>query len=192
MTRYRPTDYVRLYEETLAKLETDSDDRALQHQAVLALARAGATDFAQAEYERYGLDQCHDDEDIMALAARLEKDRFLTASGDKKTKHANKSAGLYQAAFEKTGGFYSGINSATMSFISAQDAVRASIDADTILRLLPETEALSPENLYFIEATRAEGHLLRGDLKRAKASLQRAIRHDPLNYPAHSTTLKQF
>ena len=62
----------------LAQLEHDGSPEALscKHLAVLSLARSGAMEFAQSEYERYGLTRISGHEDIMALAGRLAKDRF--------------------------------------------------------------------------------------------------------------------
>jgi len=67
-------DYIGSYESAVMKLQLSPDDRALQHQAVLALARMGALDLALSEYERYGLSNVRHHEDIMALGARLSKD----------------------------------------------------------------------------------------------------------------------
>src|ERR1700754_2119552 len=50
----------------------------LKHGAVLALARAGATDEAAARFERYRLAES-DEADVVALRARIAKDLALTA-----------------------------------------------------------------------------------------------------------------
>jgi len=47
--------YILNYESAVEALKTRPDDRDLQHQAVLSLARAGSLDFAIAEFKRFGL-----------------------------------------------------------------------------------------------------------------------------------------
>ena len=107
---------LKTYDSTVASLTQTPHDPVLQHRAVLALARAGSLDFAWAEYRRYGLDKftTHQDpkflEDIMGLGARLLKDLFLASSGKAAKNYAVQSSEKYEAAYQITGGFYSGIN----------------------------------------------------------------------------------
>jgi len=81
MTPIHPHDYIQNYEAGVAALKDRPNDRQLQHQIVLALARAGALTFAISEYDRFGLSAVTDDEDIMALNGRLSKDLYLRSSG---------------------------------------------------------------------------------------------------------------
>jgi len=185
-------DFMQVYEAALSALETTPHDREAQHKAVLALARMGSLNFAQKEYERLGLHRIRHDEDIMALGARLSKDLYLVTAGKIALEHARDSAAKYEAAFQDTGGYYSGINAATMALMADMPS---NIILDRVLKILeqlPETENLSPEDHYFIEATRAECFLLLGDNEKAKDTLNHAIAFDPLNFTAHASTLKQF
>ena len=185
-------DYIATYESALLSLESDPNNSKLQSKAVLALARMGSLNFALKEYRRYRLDKIRHHEDIMALGGRLSKDFFLASSGAKALEHARDSAAQYEAAFQDTKGFYSGINSATMAFLSDMpwDIVKARVDST--LNLLPPPQDLTPENHYFIEATRAECLLLLGDIEASQHALRKAVNFDPLNYTAHASTLKQF
>ena len=185
-------DFIAAYEAAKRGLVTDPDNRKLQHAAVLALARAGSTRFAEQEYRRFGLHKVTDNEDVMALGARLAKDRFLQAIGRDPVSHARLSAQLYDNAFAATGGYYSGINAATMALMAGATHDIAAQKAKALREHLPKTKTLSSGDLYFIEATRAEAYLLEGDLMRAHRSLRIAIQHDPLNYTAHASTLRQF
>lgn len=170
----------------------------LQHRAVLALARAGSLDFAWAEYRRYGLDKvtAHQDakllEDIMGLGARLLKDLFLVSSGKEARDYALQSSERYETAFKITGGFYSGINAATMGLMGGMEIAMIASRAQDIMRQLPPLTEIDKETLYFIEATRAEALLLLGETYNARNILRAAIRHDPQNYTAHASTLRQF
>ena len=185
-------DYIGSYESAVMKLQLSPDDRALQHQAVLALARMGALDLALSEYERYGLSNVRHHEDIMALGARLSKDLYLTAKGAAAKQHSLNSAQQYEVAYKETEGYYSGINSATMALLADMPEDIVKTRAQHIKKVLPPTKNLTPTDYYFIEATRAECCLLLNDINGAVKSLRRALEFDPLNYTAHTTTLKQF
>ena len=102
------------YDEAISHLSDSPNDRTAQHQAVLSLARLGATDFALKEYQRYGLHLETTNEDITALKARLLKDLYLRANPDKSRTYALQSAQQYDVAYKATGGYYSGVNAATM------------------------------------------------------------------------------
>jgi len=186
------------YDHAIIALAKTPDSLDLKHQAVLALVRAGSLEFALTQYERYGLDeiQAHSDpkalEDIMALAGRLQKDLYLASSGRKAQQHAEQSAQKYEAAFKASGGYYSGINSTTMALLAGMSEDMVAGRANAILQLLPAPENLSKETLYFIEATRAEAHMLLGASGEAQVALRRAFDHDPVNFSAHASTLKQF
>ena len=187
-------DNIAIYQQALDALEphmglATADVLALQHKAVLALARAGASDFAQKEYERYGLTRITQHEDIMALAGRLAKDRF-EASGD--IEEARASANFYETAFQSTGGYYSGINAATMSMIAKVPPEIVMGRAQAVLTRLSALSGESDEERYFLHATRAEAQYILGDKAAAASALQAALDYDPLNYTAHASTYRQF
>lgn len=192
MTPINQHDYIRIYEAGIEALKSRPLDIEIQHQVVLALARAGALDFAMAEYDRYGLASIRDHEDIMALNGRLSKDLYLRASGPRAREHAQAAARKYEVAFQNTLGYYSGINSATMALMADMPEERITARIEAIEALLPISSEMTPEDHYFVQATRAECFLLRGEQKTAAGALRDAIDFDPLNYAAHATTLKQF
>lgn len=186
------TDFVWAYEQALTQVSKHPNDRAAQHRAVLALARMGAIDLAKSEYARFGLSEVRHHEDIMALDGRLSKDLYQLTSGKTALEHARDSAQKYEAAFQDTKGYYSGINAATMAFLAEMPTDIVAARVENILSLLPEAQKLTPSDHYFVEATRAECFLLQGNIPAAEASLRAAVTFDPLNYPAHASTLKQF
>src|ERR1700716_3144716 len=75
-------------------LEQHPDDLWLKHRAVLALARAGATDEAERRFREYGLVDVAD-EDVAALRARIAKDVALAAGGARGRRLAGRAADLY-------------------------------------------------------------------------------------------------
>ena len=162
------------------------------YQSILTLARAGSTDFALSEYVRLGLDKIRHNEDIMALHGRLYKDMYLSQSNEAARKSAQLSADRYEAAFKDSHGFYSGINAATMSLLAHFDEAMVSMRARRILDILPPPQLLDAQTKYFIEATRAEAYLLLSEVMKAEHAFRLAVDHDPLNYTAHASTLKQF
>jgi hypothetical protein len=180
------------YDIAVTALREHPDSPELMHRAVLALAQAGSLDFALAEYTRYGLDTIRHHEDIMALGGRLYKDLYLSHSGKEARNYAQLSSQKYEAAFQDCGGYYAGINAATMALIGGTPDDIVHERARTILTKLPTTKNTDKKTLYFIEATRAEAHLLRAERAECETALRAALMHDPLNYPAHASTVKQF
>ncbi|MGB0907084.1 MAG: tetratricopeptide repeat-containing protein [Maricaulaceae bacterium] len=192
MPNHTSTDYLKTYDAALVALKTSPDDASLKYDAVLSLARAGSLEFALAEHKRYKLGNIKSDEDIMSLSGRLYKDLCLKHTGKEALHWARESTLSYEAAFRATHGYYSGINSATMAFLAEmpKDIIKAR--AENILKMLPQSDNLPIADLYFLNATRAEAWLLLDNILQTQSCLQAAINHDPLNYTAHATTLKQF
>ena len=169
--------------------DNSAEGLALKHKAVLALARTGATQQAQSEYRRFGLERIRHHEDIMALKGRLFKDRY---SVSKDIEDARVSASAYEAAFQDTEGYYSGINAATMSLLANIPSEIVLGRAQAVLTRLSDMSGDSPEDRYFIQASRAEAHYILGDRLAAQDALQAALDYDPLNYTAHASTYRQF
>ena len=180
------------YTSAMRVLDSHPQDRQAQHEAVLSLARLGATDFAMREYARFGLDAARDDEDVLALRGRLFKDVFRHAPDGAKDEAAQSSADAYMTAFERTGGTYSGINAATMTRLAGTDPALAEELARGVLCKLDTQAPGHGSERYFHHATRAEAYLLLGDEDRARMWLSRAMNSDPLHYTAHAATLGQF
>jgi hypothetical protein len=109
-------------------------DVRLKHRAVLALARAGATEEASRRFALYGLDNVQD-EDVAALLARIAKDRALASHGEAQRVHAGRAAALYAQVFAATGGYYPAINAATL-WLVAGDAARSRELAARVLQIL--------------------------------------------------------
>ena len=162
------------------------DDVSLKHRAVLALARAGATEEASRRFADYGLDRI-DDEDIGGLQARIAKDAALSQHGDARVLGAARAAELYAAVFARTGGYYPAVNAATLSLI-AGDTAGARELAEKVLRLV----RASGEDSYWTAATEAEALLLLGRDAAAHEALERAaVRHER-DYGALATTRRQL
>ncbi len=162
------------------------DDIWLKHRAVLALARTGATEEAARRFEQYGLADVPD-EDVASLEARIAKDLALAADGSERAGQAARAARLYGAVFERTGGYYPAINSATLWLI-AGDPRRARELAAVVLEILAAEDVDS----YFAAATDAEARLLRGDEVAARRGLVRAAALHEQDYGALASTRRQL
>jgi hypothetical protein len=169
-------------------LSEHPDDAALKHRAVLALARAGATEEAARRFVDYGLDRIEDeDEDIGALRARIAKDSALAEEGEVRRRRAGRAAELYGAVFARTGGYYPAINAASLSLIAGNET-RARELAEAVLSLV----AASGEDSYWAAATEAEALLLLVRDVAAHEALERAAARHDLDYGALATTRRQL
>jgi hypothetical protein len=158
----------------------------LAHRAVLALARAGSTDEAARRFDAYGLGG-RQEEDVAALRARIAKDVALAASGPERAREAARSGELYGAIFARTGGYYQGVNAATLSLLAGDAARARSLAADVLDRL-----AAGGDNSYYAAATEAEAQLLLGRPDAARAAVTRAAGLHGGDYGAVATTRRQL
>jgi hypothetical protein len=165
------------------------DDIWLKHRAVLALARAGATEQAALRFDEYGLaDAEADHEDIASLRARIAKDVALAARDEVSRRHeAANAAAAYAAIFERTGGYYPAINAATLSLLAGEPEHAADL-ARQVLQLLQT----GGEESYYAAATEAEARLLLRDVAAARSALARAARLYGGDFGAVSTTRRQL
>lgn len=164
------------------------DDTWLKHRAVLALARAGATEQAAARFDEYGLAGVEDEnEDVASLRARIAKDVALATRGDEQRRDAGHAAAAYAAVFERTGGYYPAINAATMSLVAGDPAA-----AQKLARRVLELLATGDQDSYYVAATEAEARLLLGDSAGASTALARAAGLHEGDFGAVSTTRRQL
>jgi len=178
------------YDLARAALEAGEISRKIVYQAVLCLARAGAVDFARAEYVRLGLDRVDDDPDAIALGARLLKDVALAARGPRRTAFARASTRRYHALSQRFGGLYGAINAATMTLV-AGDRPGGQALAAAALRSSPPS-GLTGEAAYYEAASRAEAWFLIGEPDAARATMAEALAHAPRAFAAHASTLRQL
>jgi hypothetical protein len=167
-------------------LEEHPGDVLLQHRAVLALARAGSTEQAAQRFEHYGL-AAVELEDAQALQARIAKDIALAAEGEQRQRLALRSAALYEAILEHTGGYYPGINAATLRLVGGDTD-----GAEQLARRVLEILRGSGERGYYAAATEAEARLLLEEIDAAVAALERAAKLHESDYAAMATTRRQL
>lgn len=178
------------YDIAHAALEAGESAREIAYTAVLCLARAGAVDFARAEYVRLGLAEAEDYADAVALGARLLKDVALAARGPRRVAFAKASLRRYEALSRRFGGLYGAINAATLTLM-AGDRAGAAVRAAAVLAT-PPTPGLEGEGAYYETASRAEAWFLTGDQGAACETLATAMASAPRAYAAHASTLRQL
>lgn len=183
----RNGEYLRAYDSALVGLEDTPDNNELHYFAVLALARTGATDQAQARYTQFKLDRINNI-DYAALGARLVKDKALVSHPTKKPSRFTAAAKLYEAVFEQTDHkeFYPAINAATTYFLAGEHK-KADALARTVLSLCQETEPS-----YWRYASEAEAHLLIGNIDLAVRALESSNEYADNNLAAMGATKKQL
>jgi CRP-like cAMP-binding protein len=142
------------------------------HRAVLATARMGAISEALALLDKHKLGRDLADEELACLRPRLLRD-LAFAAGDEApdARHLAQSARDYERVFEKTRGFYPGINAAA-GYALAGETEKAGAIARSVWKILQERsdEDSEAEESYWRRTTLAECKLLEGD-KIAAANL---------------------
>jgi len=103
--------------DALAKWPEDTRLRQLQG---LALARSGATERANASLEKLRR-AGQADEETLGMLARTYKDlASQTGSRVEEKRFLRRAAEIYLEAYERTGGYWSGINAATMNLLTGR------------------------------------------------------------------------
>jgi adenylate cyclase len=186
----RRGDHLKAHDLAMQGLREHGDSIALKHRAVLSLARCGSTEGAERLLRELGL-AGHSDEDVASLEARLVKDRALRAGGDEGRALARTAAAMYAAVYARTGGYYPGINAATMMLLGGDRARARTIARDVDCACAVAT-AHGEIDAYYLEATRAEVALVLGDSARAHDHLvlARALSHG--DHAAVAATRRQL
>ena len=151
------------------------DVRLLQLQA-LALARTGATKRASAILVELR-EQGQEDEETFGILARTHKDFWMIApTEEERAHHLRCSLADYLKGYECSGGYYTGINAASMALVAGETEIAQRI-ANEVRVICEESLAKcgsdSPES-YWLQATAAEAALVSGDMDSARLNYTRA------------------
>jgi len=176
------------YDAALQGLEAHPGDLWLGHRAVLNLAKAGATARAETEYERLGLHRSHEP-DIAALRARIAKDRALAAAGAERAALLSRAADLYEAIYLHGGGYYPGINVATLRLLAGERQAAERVAREVLA--LCQSPGGTVEDAYYRAASEAEAALVLGDAAAAREALARAAGHGA-DLAARAATRRQL
>jgi len=186
----RHGNYYRAYDQVMTALKDYPDDTGLKYTAVLCLLRGGALSSAETVFTEMNLaDETH--EDILALSGRLIKARIDDRNDASNPELFTQAATHYEQAFNRTGGGYSGVNAASLHWMSGKTD-KAETIARKILSEVPPPQDDSPQDMYYFHATQAECYFLLGDHEAVTKTLSKAVQADRDNYAARASTVQQF
>lgn len=182
------------YDLAMRAAQDDPDDLGVRYLAVLALARAGATERAAEQLAALGIDgppppgtEPELAEDMGALRARLAKDLAFAASGPVLRHYATVAAERYEEIFRAVNRHYSCINAATMWRVAG--AIDRSRELARIA--LGLVAGGTSDDEYWPNATAAEAGLLLGELDVAREALEQAAAAGA-DLAARATTRRQL
>jgi len=130
----------------------------------LALLRSGAVDSARTILQQL-ISENAKDEESLGMLARAEKNLAASeADADRRRRHWLRAFLLYRRAFRLTGGYWTGINAATIALVLSRPRIAGRI-ADQVIRLCREQieAGASEEDLFWAYATLGEANLVVGD-----------------------------
>ena len=173
---------LRAYDLAVAALAHEPRELRLAHTAVLALARSGALDSAEARYSELGLDVAADDQatdsamrvDLYALYAQLAKDRAVQAAGDDRRRWARVAADRYEAAIIPADGGYAHGNVAAMALLAGEPERACQSARAALTEARTGADAHTRQAGYWQTATRAEAHVVLGEIDAAAVTLEEA------------------
>lgn len=172
-------------------IEDHGFDARLAFEAVLCLARAGASELAHRRYEEYGLNPDLG-LDYATLIGRIEKDEALALTGEERRVQLHKAAESYRAAYVRYPDYYPAINAATLYLLSG-DETNARGFAQLAQRHLKPAEGAPqrPPNFWEL-ATTAEAALILGDVPVASEAIAQAMALPDLDLTEIASTRRQL
>jgi adenylate cyclase len=179
-------DLLLAFDRASEHLRRHPDEEILKHRGVLALARAGATERAARLFREWGLDHSSEGH-VLALEARLAKDRALKLGGEERREALREAAGIYRRIYQAKADYYPAINWASLSFL-AGDRTEARGVAEMVLA---DPNVASAKD-YWALATRAEANLLLDRRDQAASDITEAAARSDAGAGAHSSTRRQL
>ena len=154
------------YDIVAEGLKAWPQETRLRQLMALALLRSGAVQQALDLLQKL-VDENNRDEETMGLLARAHKD-FANRATDpqEKTRQWRLAYEIYDSAYERTRGYWSGINAATIArYLNDKEravALANRVTDQCLQELSRETE--DPGELYWLQATLGEAALIRGEV----------------------------
>ena len=155
----------------------------------LALARTGASRAANRILEGLAAEG-QADEETLGMLARTHKDLWARSiDHEEQAFHLREAYARYAAAHQSSGGYWTGINAATMALLLGRRDEAAALAQDVRADCL-RRQAQSPadDEAYWIAATLAEASLLLGDLDDAARRYGEAATMGTRRYGALAST----
>ena len=165
------------YDVVAEGMKSFSQDLRLRQLLALALARSGASGAANNVLEHLYQDG-YRDEETLGLLARTHKDLAREEEDvSKANQHLRRAYEFYSQGYETSGGYWSGINAATLAlFLGEREsaAALARLVGDQCRQRLRELAEVSGER-YWLVSTLGEAALLVGDWSEAENWYSQAV-----------------
>jgi hypothetical protein len=169
-----------------------AEDIELRQIYGLALARTANPEQAQQVLGALRAEG-HSDEETLGLLARTWKDLAVLAT-DLTTKRQcwQEARVLYEEAYQRTGGYWTGINLATLAKLGGDDQYARAVAEEVRAQCLAELDrgGAQSADAYWLWATLGEAALVLGDLRDAGAGhyYRQAHQAAPGDFGSHLTT----
>src|SRR5213079_815038 len=161
------------YDVVTAGLATWPKDTRLRQLQGLALARSGATDRANAILEDLRR-EAQPPEETLGMLGRTYKDLAIAAATpDQRDQFLKRAAETYAEAYRTSGGYWSGINAATMNLLVGQTAQASELAQKVRKQCLKELKNRTGDS-YWEFAALGEAALILHDLSQATEWYSRA------------------
>jgi hypothetical protein len=157
---------------------------------IVTTARAGSHRHAWDLFVGGGHAARADDPAALAVKGRLLKDRAIGLPASEQPAAFAEAAAAYAGADALAPQAWTRINCATLTLL-AGDVPRAQAEARELLAWLAGADDIA-ETPYYLAATRAEAHLLLGDVAAAERALAEAVAANPEGWEDQASTLRQF
>ena len=164
------------YDAVAEGLRQFPGDMRLRQLLALSLARSGASRQANLQL-RALVDHGHADEETVGMLARTHKDLWAqTREPDARRRHLESAFQWYRDAHVRSGGYWSGINAATVALLLGQLDESRALARRVRDRCLERRNAQPASgDAYWLLATLGEAALLLHDLPAAEASYRDAV-----------------
>lgn len=171
-TALKGGNYLHSYDLLAQSQQLGNNQRELQYLMILALANAGSTRHALEQYHKLDLQPDELNEDWLALEGRLLKDLAIQNLPESRSLFLD-SAKSYQHSHQRTGGYFSAVNAASMYALGGE-LERSQTLAREVLSMVGAISPRDDRDHFYLLATEAEAALLLSDFKRCEECLHAA------------------
>jgi class 3 adenylate cyclase len=183
-------------------------DVRLRQMLALSLARSGATEKANVVLQQL-YEEGHTDEETIGLLASTCKDLWRAGGNSEALQEARR---FYRLAYESTGGYWTGINAATLSAIAGERQAAVALAQRVRVQCLSLLEQMAPgadtfwlaatlgeaalveqrwgEALQWYDKARAVGSRRWADLASARRNAQLLVEHDARDWTPFETVFR--
>ncbi len=162
------------YDAVAEGLRQFPGDARLRQLLALSLARTGASQQANRQLRQL-VDEGHADEETVGMLARTFKDLWSKAQDPAvRRQHLESALHWYGEAHDRSGGYWSGINAATMALLLGRREAAEAL-ARKVHEACLELRAEAGKDNYWLLATLGEAALLMGETAAAQDWYGRAV-----------------